>query len=93
MHKTAGLALGTALVLAASIASAQNVQGTVENIDPAAKTIVVDGRTYQMPEEMTEGTPIEELKVGDKVEITVSEESGADEEAMQPAMMVQKVEE
>jgi hypothetical protein len=93
MHKTAGLALGTALVLAASIASAQNVQGTVENIDPAAKTIVVDGRTYQMPEEMTEGTPIEELKVGDKVEITVSEESGAGEEAMQPAMMVQKVEE
>ena len=45
MHKTAGLALGTALALAASIASAQNVQGTVENIDPGAKTIVVDGRT------------------------------------------------
>jgi hypothetical protein len=93
MYKTAGLALGTALALAASIASAQNVQGTVENIDPGAKTIVVDGRTYQMPEETTEGTPIEELKVGDKVEITVSEEGGADEEAMQPAMMVQKVEE
>jgi hypothetical protein len=65
----------------------------VENIDPAAKTIVVDGRTYQMPEETTEGTPIEELKVGDKVEITVSEEEGGEEEAIQPVMMIQKVEE
>jgi PDZ domain-containing secreted protein len=76
-----------------AFASAQNVQGTVENIDPAAKTIVVDGRTYQMPEETTEGTPIEELKVGDKVEITVSEEEGGEEEAIQPVMMIQKVEE
>ncbi len=92
MRKAVGVALVTAMALAASIASAQNVQGTIENIDPVANSIVVDGKVYQM-DETTGGTPFEELKVGDKVDITVSGEDRGDDESMQPAMMVEKVEE
>jgi hypothetical protein len=93
MRKTAGLALGTAIAFAASIASAQSVEGTIENIDPVAKTIVVDGKAYQMADETTAGTPLEELKVGDKVSITTSGEDRGDDESQQPAMSVEKIEE
>ncbi len=81
------------MALAASVASAQNVQGTIENIDPVAQTIVVDGNVYQIARQTTAGTPLEELKVGDKVNITASEEDRGDEGSNQPAMMVEKVEE
>jgi hypothetical protein len=40
----------TAMALAASVGSAQNVQRTIENIDPVAQTIVVDRNVYQMPD-------------------------------------------
>jgi hypothetical protein len=91
MRKTAGLVFGAALAVAASIASAQSVEGTIEKMDPVAKSLLVDGILYQM-DETTTGTPFEELKVGDKVNITASEEDRS-EEAMKPAMVVEKVEE
>jgi hypothetical protein len=93
MRKMIGFALATAVAFAASVASAQNVQGTIEEIDPVGKSIVVDGKVYQMPDEMTAGTPLEELKVGDKVDITVNEEDRGDDESRARAMMVNKVEE
>lgn len=93
MRKIVGLALGTALAFAASTASAQNVQGTIEEIDPVAKTIIVDGEVYEMPDEMTAGTSLEDLKVGDKVDIMYNPEEGGDEDARHRAMMVEKMEE
>ena len=93
MRKMLGLAAGMAIAFAASIASAQNAQGTIEEIDPVAKTIIVDGEVYQMPDSTTAGTPLEELKVGDKVDIMFSQEEGEDEGAPQRAMMVEKIEE
>jgi Protein of unknown function (DUF1344) len=92
MRKTAGWVLGVAIAVAAGTASAQSVQGTIEEIDPVAKSILVDGNVYQM-DETTAGTPFEELKVGDEVNITASEEDRGEEQSMQPAMMVEKVEE
>jgi hypothetical protein len=94
MRKMLGLALGTAMAFGAGIASAQNQNvesGTVENIDPVAKTIVVEGQTYQMPDETTAGTPLEELEVGDKVDITVPDEDRGGQDSMPRARMVQKV--
>lgn len=93
MRKTVGLALGAALALAAGVASAQNAQGTIEQIDPVAKTIIVDGEVYQMPDEITAGSPLEDLKVGDRVDITYNPEEGSDEDARHQAMMVEKIEE
>jgi Protein of unknown function (DUF1344) len=95
MRKMLGLALGTAIAVGAGIASAQdqNVQGgTIEDIDPAAETIVVDGKTYQMPDETTAGTALEENKVGDKVDITLPDEDRGGQDSLPRAMMVEKVE-
>jgi hypothetical protein len=93
MRKMIGLALGTAVAFAASIASAQNAQGTIEEIDPVAKTIIVDGEVYRMPDETTAGISLEELKVRDRVDITYNPEEGSDEDAHHEAMMVEKIEE
>ncbi len=93
MRKMLGLAAGMAIAFAASIASAQNAQGTIEEIDPVAKTIIVDGEVYQMPDETTAGVSLEELKVGDKVDITYNPEEGSDEDARHMATMVEKIEE
>jgi hypothetical protein len=95
MRNMSGLALGAAIAFAAGIASAQtpNVQGgTIEQIDPVAKTIVVEGKVYQMPDETTAGTPLEQLKVGDKVDITAPDEDRGDQDARPTAIMVEKVE-
>jgi PDZ domain-containing secreted protein len=92
MRKMIGLALGTAVAFAASIASAQNAQGMIEEIDPVAKTIIVDGEVYRMPDETTAGVSLEELKVGDRVDITYNPEEGSDEDAQHEAMMVEKIE-
>jgi hypothetical protein len=92
MRKMIGFAVATALAFAAGVASAQNAQGTIENIDPVAKTIVVDGQVYQMPDETTAGVALEELEVGDKVDITFSDEDRGDDTSVQKAMMVEKVE-
>ena len=92
MRKMIGFAVATALAFAAGVASAQNAQGTIENIDPVAKTIVVDGQVYQMPDETTAGVSLEELEVGDKVDITFSDEDRGDDTSVQKAMMVEKVE-
>jgi Protein of unknown function (DUF1344) len=95
MRKMLGLALGTAIAFGAGIASAQdqNVRGgTIEDIDPVAETIVVDGKAYQMPDETTAGTALEELQVGDKVDITVPDEQRGGQDSLPQAMMVEKVE-
>ena len=93
MRKMLGLAAGMVIAFAASIASAQDVQGTIEEIDPVAKTITVDGEVYQMPDATTAGTSLEDLKVGDKVDIMFNPEDEQDSEAARNAMMVEKIEE
>jgi hypothetical protein len=93
MRNMLGFALGMAVAFAASSASAGNVQGTIENIDPVARTILVDGKVYQIPEETTGGISIEELKAGDKVDMTVKDEDRGDESANQPVLMIEKIEE
>lgn len=97
MRKIAGLALGLVVGLAAGIASAQNVQGTVVDIDPTAKTITVEQgqgtEVYRMPEATTAGVSLEELKVGDRVDVLFNPEDEQDSEAVHNAMMVEKIEE
>ena len=55
--------------------------------------LVKPWKVYQMPDETTAGTSLEELKVGDKVDITVNEEDRGDDESRARAMMINKVEE
>jgi hypothetical protein len=59
MPRTLGLALGAAVALAAGVASAQDVQGTISEIDPIAKSITVDGQSYRMPDATTAGVSLD----------------------------------
>jgi hypothetical protein len=93
MRKILGMAVGTAIALAVTAASAQSVEGTIEAMDPLAKSITVDGKIYQMPEAMTAGTDFDDLKVGDKVDIHYNPEDGSDEDSRYQAMQVEKIKE
>ena len=93
MRKILGLALGAAVACAATSASAEEVRGTIEKIDPVAKAIIVNGDAYRMPEATTGGVSLDQLKVGDKVEIMYNQEDPTSQEAYPQAMMVKKVEE
>jgi hypothetical protein len=62
-------------------------------MDPLAKSITVDGKIYQMPEAMTAGTDLDDLKVGDKVDILYNPEDGSDEDSRYQAMQVEKIKE
>jgi hypothetical protein len=45
-----------------------------------------------MPEETAAGTDVNDLEVGDRVNITYETDEGADEDATHRAMLVEKVE-
>ncbi|WP_378949565.1 DUF1344 domain-containing protein [Mesorhizobium sp. ANAO-SY3R2] len=69
-------------ILAATIASlafigtayAADVEGTVQAVDPATKSITLeDGKTYVVPESIS----IEGLAAGAKVKVTVDDTTGA----------------
>ena len=56
------------LLLGAGAALADQVVGTVESVDPATNTVVVDGQPYQL-EGQVAGLEITEIKAGEKVRL------------------------
>jgi hypothetical protein len=56
------------LLLGAGTALADQVVGTVESVDPATNTVVVDGQPYQL-EGQVAGLKITEIKAGEKVRL------------------------
>lgn len=69
-------------ILAATIASlafigtayAADVEGTVQAVDPATRSITLeDGKTYVVPESIS----VEGLAAGSKVKVTVDDATGA----------------
>lgn len=69
-------------ILATTIASfafigaayAADVEGTVQSVDPATRSITLeDGKTYVVPESIS----VEGLAAGAKVKVTVDDTSGA----------------
>jgi Cu/Ag efflux protein CusF len=84
-----GLALGTALGLAASAALAENLEGTIEKIDRNAKTMVVEGEVFDVTEVMTAGATLDDLKEGDKVDVFYTEKKNEDDQ--HTAMEITKI--
>jgi Cu/Ag efflux protein CusF len=84
-----GLALGTALGLAASAALAEKLQGTIQKIDRNAKTMVVEGEVFDVTEEMTAGATLDDLKEGDKVDVFYTEKKNEDDQ--HTAMEITKI--
>ena len=61
-------AAALALLLGAGAAMAESMTGTVDSVDPNAKTIVVNGQPYML-EGQASGLKIDEIKAGEKVTI------------------------
>jgi hypothetical protein len=72
MRRMLGLAAAAAMAFTVSAASAEEITGTVSNIDVTRATFVVDGKTYTASPTNTVGTKIEDLQEGDTVKLEVS---------------------
>ena len=90
MRAMLGMTIGAVLVLAAGGAVADEVTGTISNIDLTRNTFVLEGNTFTASPNNTTGVKLDELKEGDKVKVDATDiETGK-----QPinAMSLQKVE-
>ena len=68
MHRILVAAIALPLLLGAGAAMAQQATGTVESVDPATKTVVINGQPYML-EGQASGLKIDQIKVGDKVTV------------------------
>jgi hypothetical protein len=68
MHRILAATLALPLLLGAGAALADQVIGTVESVDPATSTVVVNGQPYRL-EGQAAGLEITEIKAGDKVRL------------------------
>ncbi len=67
MHKTLAAIVGAAMFAFVGPANAEEAQGTVEAVDPATGTIILDdGQTYSA----ADGVSIEGLQPGDTVTVS-----------------------
>ena len=86
------LAIGgaVALGLSAMAASADELTGTISNIDLTRNTFVLEGKTFTASPSNTAGVKLSELKDGDKVKVDAANIQAG----KQPinAMSIQKVE-
>ena len=90
MRTMLGMVTATVLALMAGGAVADEVMGTISNIDLTRKTFTVEGKTFTAIAEQYRGVKLEELKDGDTVRVDATNiETGK-----QPinAMSLQKVE-
>ena len=67
MRRMLGVAVAAAMALSVSAASAEDITGTVSNIDLTRATFMVDGKTYVASPTNTVGTKLEDLQEGDTV--------------------------
>ena len=72
MRRMLGVAVAAAMALSVSAASAEDITGTISNIDLTRSTFMVDGKTYTASPTNTVGTKLEDLQDGDKVKLSVT---------------------
>jgi hypothetical protein len=84
------MTIGAVLALTAGVAVADEVTGTVQNIDLTAMTFELEGKTFTASPNNTVGVKLEELKDGDKITVEATDT----ETGKQPinAMMIKKAE-
>jgi uncharacterized protein (DUF2147 family) len=91
MHKSIGSAMAAAMLLAAGVAYADNLEGTIEELDRDTNTMIVDGEVFNVSEVMTAGKTLDDLKEGDKVNVFYKEKQNEDNQ--HHALQVDKIEE
>ena len=70
MQRALGLAAATALIFSATIAHAEAVTGYITNINSTQNRFEVDDTLFNAAPNNSVGTPLDELKAGDKVTVT-----------------------
>jgi hypothetical protein len=73
MRRTLGMATATVLAIVAGSAMADEVTGTVQNIDLTRMTFDLEGKTFTASPTDTVGVKLDELKEGDKVTVEASD--------------------
>jgi ABC-type glycerol-3-phosphate transport system substrate-binding protein len=77
MRKLLAIGGAAALALSATAASADEVTGTITNIDLTANTFQLEGKTFTASPTNTVGAKLSELEEGDKVTVEATDiESG-----------------
>jgi hypothetical protein len=90
MHKFLGVAAASALALMAFAASAEEVSGTISNIDMTAATFMVDGKTFAADPNNTVGTKLSDLAEGDTVKVEFATEDAQSGKSPINAMALEK---
>ena len=90
MRKLLAVGGAAALALWAMAASADEITGTISNIDLTRNTFDIEGKTYTAAPANTVGVKLSELKEGDKVRVDTADTTATKEPYN--AMSLQKVE-
>jgi hypothetical protein len=73
MRKLLAVGGAAALALWAAAASADEVTGTISNIDLTRNTFMLEGKTFTASPSNTVGAKLSELKEGDKVRVDATD--------------------
>ena len=73
MRTMLGMATAAALALMAGAAVADEVTGTVQNIDLTRMTFELEGKTFTASPTNTVGVKLDELKEGDKITVEATD--------------------
>jgi hypothetical protein len=92
MQRLLGIAMASALVLIAHSASADEVTGTISNINQTTGTFEVEGMVFTASPENTVGVDLSELKEGDTVSVTYAPNAETTGDPVTNAMTLQKEE-
>jgi ABC-type glycerol-3-phosphate transport system substrate-binding protein len=92
MRRMLGLAAAAAIAFSVSAASADEITGTVSNIDLTRATFMVDGRTFTASPTNTVGAKLEDLQEGDTVKLEVATQDLSTGKQPYNVMVLEKVE-
>ena len=92
MRRMLGLAAAAALAFMVNAASADEMTGTISNIDLTANTFMMGGKTYAASPTNTVGAKLSDLQDGDKVKVSVATQDLNTGKQPINAMSLEKVE-
>ena len=69
MQRLLGLVAAGALMLGPTLAHADQITGTVKNVDPVRNTFMIGDTVFTAAPNNTAGTPLSQVKEGDKVTV------------------------
>ena len=78
MYRMLGMAAVAVFALGTAGASAADAEGPIERIDLTTNTFSVNGILFTASAQNTVGPTLEELKVGDKVDVFYEDSGGAE---------------